>query len=133
MKNKIQTSIIIRTHNHAKLLKRLLRRIKDQNKLENYEIIVIDSYSRDDTAKLAKKSGCKVINISPEKFSHSYTFNLGAENAHGKILFYASVDIIPKNKYWAYNLIKHFKNKKVGGFLANKNQFQTSILLKNLK
>ncbi len=111
----MKTSIVIRTHNHAKLLKRLLRRIFSQKKLKDFEIVVVDSSSKDETVEIAKRYGCRIININPKNFSHAYTFNLGAEKSKGKIVLYASVDIIPKSEFWAYRLIKHFKNKKVAG------------------
>ena len=115
MKNKIETSIVIRTHNHEKLLKRILKKIKEQERFEDYEVIIIDSSSTDGTKELAFREGCEVFSIRPEKFSHAYTFNLGADKAKGEFIFYVSVDVIPKNNLWAYNLIKHFKDKKVAG------------------
>jgi rhamnosyltransferase len=118
MKNKIETSIVIRTHNHKELLKRLLKKIKIQKKFKNYEILVIDSSSTDGTAELAKEQGCKVVKINSKDFSHAYTFNLGAEKSKGKIIFYVSVDIIPKNDSWAYYIIKHFKDEKVAGVFS---------------
>ncbi len=118
MKNKMKTSIIIRTHNHGKMLERLLDKIKIQKKLKDYEIIVIDSSSIDNIKEIAKKEGCRIININPKEFSHAYTFNLGAEKAKGEIILYASVDIIPKGEFWFYNLIKHFKDKKVAGVFS---------------
>jgi glycosyltransferase involved in cell wall biosynthesis len=118
MKNKIITSIVIRTHNHEKLLERLLKKIKSQKKFKDYEIVLVDSSSKDNTLNLAKKYGCRIINIAPKDFSHAYTFNLGAKKAKGEIIFYVSVDVIPKNNLWAHNLIKHFKNKKIGGVFS---------------
>jgi len=119
MQNKdIKVSIVIRTHNHGKLLESLLRKIKTQKKLKDYEIIIIDSSSTDNIKEIAEKGGCRIINIDPTKFSHAYTFNLGAKKAKGIIILYASVDIIPKNGFWFYNLIKHFKDKKVAGVFS---------------
>jgi rhamnosyltransferase len=115
MKNKIETSIIIRTRNHKKLLKDLLKKIKQQKRVFKPEIVVVDSSSIDGTAELAKKQGCKVIKINPKSFSHSYTLNLGAENSKNEILVYVSVDIIPEDNLWLFHLVKHFKDKKVGG------------------
>jgi rhamnosyltransferase len=133
MKNKIKTSIIIRTHNHGKLLGRLLKKIKAQEKFEDYETIVIDSSSRDNTKEVAKRSGCRVISINPKDFSHAHTFNLGAERSKGEIILYASVDIIPKNKFWAYNLIKHFGDPKVAGAFSKQEPIKDFNLVEEFK
>lgn len=111
----IKISIVTKTYNHAKFLERLLEKISIQKRLKNFEIIVIDSSSKDKTKEIAEKYGCRIISIDPKKFDFSYTNNLGVEKAKGEIVIFASVDIIPKNEFWAYNLVKHFKNKKVAG------------------
>jgi len=116
MKNgNIKISIVTKTYNHAELFERLLKKIFVQRGLKNFEVITIDSSSKDNTKEIAKKYGCRIINIDPKKFSFSYTNNIGLEKARGEIVIFASVDIIPKNEFWAYNLIKHFKEKKVAG------------------
>ncbi|MCK5624613.1 glycosyltransferase family 2 protein [Candidatus Pacearchaeota archaeon] len=111
----MKTSIVIRTYNHSQLLKRLLNKISHQKRFKYFEIVVIDSSSKDGTVEIAKNYGCRVVNVNPKDFSHAYTFNLGAEKSKGDIIFYVSVDIIPKDEFWAYNIIKHFKYKKVAG------------------
>ena len=116
MKNKkIKVSIVTKTHNHAQLLKRLLDKISLQKRLKDFEILIIDSSSKDNTKKIARENDCRIVNIDPKEFSHAYTFNLGAEKAKGEIVLFASVDVIPKNDLWAFHLIKHFKDKKVAG------------------
>jgi glycosyltransferase involved in cell wall biosynthesis len=134
MKNKnIEVSIVTKTYNHAKLFERLLKRIFIQKKLKNFEVITIDSSSKDNIKEIAEKYGCRIINIDPKKFSFSYGHNLGAENAKGEIIIYASVDIIPKNEFWAYNLIKHFKDKKVAGVFGKQEPIKNFNIVEEFK
>ena len=53
-------SIIIPTLNEEKYIERCLKSLKNQS-FRNFEIIVSDSYSTDDTVKIAKKYGAKVV------------------------------------------------------------------------
>ncbi len=57
---KLKVSIIIPTYNEEKNIKRVLSDIKKINtKID--EIIIVDAYSKDDTIKVAKRYGTKVI------------------------------------------------------------------------
>ena len=115
MKNNLKSSIVIRTRNHKELLEKLLKKIKEQKKVLKPEIVIIDSSSTDGTKELALKKNCKVFQINPRDFGHSYTLNLGAENSKNEIIVYVSVDITPKDDLWLFHLIKHFENENVGG------------------
>lgn len=115
MKNNPKCSIIVRTRNHKRLLENLLKEIKKQKKISKPEIVVVDSSSTDGTREVAEKEGCKIVSLDPKDFGHSYTLNLGAKNSKNEILAYVSVDIIPKDDFWLFNLIKHFVNKKIAG------------------
>lgn len=115
MADKIKCTIVTRTHNHRDLLKQLLSKINIQKKVNISEIIVLDSMSKDGTRDLALENGCKIINIDPKNFTHSNSLNMCAKNSKEEIIIYTSVDIIPKDEYWAYHMIKHFSNKKIAG------------------
>jgi len=133
MKPKIKISVVTKTHNHGKFLERLLEKIKTQKNFNNYEIIVIDSSSKDNTLKIAKKYGCRIINIDPKDFTHAYTYNLGAKESKGEIIIFASVDIIPKSEFCFYNLIKHFKNKKVVGVFGKQEPIEKFNTIEEFK
>ncbi|MCK5149965.1 glycosyltransferase family 2 protein [Candidatus Pacearchaeota archaeon] len=53
-------SITIPTYNSEKTLGKTLESVKNQT-YKNREIIIIDSYSKDETLNIAKKHGCKII------------------------------------------------------------------------
>ena len=46
-------SIIIPTYNRSKLIERSLKSIEDQT-IKNYEIIIVDNYSTDNTSSVIK-------------------------------------------------------------------------------
>jgi len=86
-------SIIIPTLNEEKLLPRLLESIKSQD-FNNYEIIIADANSKDNTKKIALEFGCKVVLGGKTSFAR----NNGAKNAQGDYLLFLDADTkLPPN------------------------------------
>jgi glycosyltransferase involved in cell wall biosynthesis/SAM-dependent methyltransferase len=103
-------SIVIPAKNASTDFELLLPMYKEQKGLKDLEIIVVDSGSSDNTIEMAKTYGAKIIEITPEKFSHSYSRNLGAENASGRYLFFTVQDALPPSKLFLHELISVLKN-----------------------
>ena len=100
-------SIIIPTLNEEKLLPILLSSIKKQG-FKNYEIIVADAGSKDDTLKLAKKYDCKIVAGGLPAIGR----NNGAEIAKGDYLLFLDADVIlPKD--FLKIAIDEFENKNL--------------------
>ncbi len=85
----VELSIIIPTLNEEKYLPKLLDSIKKQD-YRNYEIIVSDGNSKDNTQKIAKEYGCKVV----EGGLPGKARNNGAKIAKGKYLLFLDADVI---------------------------------------
>jgi len=107
-------SIIIICKNQKKYLKRSLPIIFKQS-FSNFEVILVDSGSKDGSHKLIKKYPLRLIEIPPEKFNYAYAFNVGAKSANGDYLVRLSGDAVPKDEYWLKNLIVNFQDEKVAG------------------
>lgn len=86
-------SIVIPTLNEEKYLPYLLESIKNQNFFD-YEIIVADAGSQDNTAEIAKKFGCKIVKGGlPAKGR-----NQGTKIAQGNLFLFLDADtILPEN------------------------------------
>ncbi|MDO9085547.1 MAG: glycosyltransferase [Anaerolineaceae bacterium] len=106
-------SVIIPTKNAGNDFDFLLKMILNQKGFDEIEIIIVDSGSEDNTVQIAKNFGVKVIEILPSEFSHSYTRNLGAENALGDYLFFTVQDALPPTNTWLYELMTTLKNNDV--------------------
>lgn len=104
--NKHDISIIFRALNEEKYFEDALKACKKQ-KVGNltYEIILVDSGSTDGTLRIAKKYGCKIVNIPRSKFSFGRSLNWGCEVATGRNLVFISAHCIPKNDNWLINLV----------------------------
>ena len=94
LKNKIFFSIIIPTYNHAFFLDKALKSVAQQT-FKNYEVIVIDNFSKDNTAEIVRKYK-KYCNIEYKKI-YNYgvigkSRNFGIKNAKGNWLAFLDSD-----------------------------------------
>lgn len=105
-------SIIIRTKNEENWINSCIDAINKQ-KYKNFEIIIVDNYSIDNTLKKISKHKLKTFKI--RKFLPGKALNLGIKNSNGTIIVCLSGHCIPKDENWLWNLIKGLKNKKVAG------------------
>lgn len=88
-------SIIIPAKNEEKNIGKLLESLKKQV-YPNFEIIVVDDQSTDNTSKIAERYGVKLIRISerPTDFlGKPYACYVGYLNAEGEILVFVDADV----------------------------------------
>jgi len=107
-------SIIIRTKNEERWISACLKSIISQT-YKNYEIIIVDNESRDQTLKKAKQFKIKKICII-KNFLPGKALNLGIKNSKGKYIVCLSAHCIPTNNSWLENLVDAIQeNKKYAG------------------
>ena len=103
-------SIIIRSKNEEKWISLALKSILRQT-IKNFEIILVDNNSSDNTVKIAKSFGLrKIFNI--KNFFPGQALNRGCKNAVGKYLVFLSAHCIPSSKYWLERLVSKIDEKK---------------------
>jgi glycosyltransferase involved in cell wall biosynthesis len=101
--SEIKASVVIPTFNSAQTMGRCLASVRRNNSQYEYEIIIVDSGSTDETVELAKKYTDKVIveNTTPPRINR----NKGIANAEGDIICFTDSDcVVPKG--WVDNLVK---------------------------
>jgi len=113
--NMVKASIIILTKNAGENFKKLLDKIYVQKSGYDFEVIIIDSGSTDDTLVVASEFPARIIQIQPHEFHHSKTRNLGAREAQGEYLIYITQDACPLSDMWLETLINNFKDPNVAG------------------
>jgi glycosyltransferase involved in cell wall biosynthesis len=127
----MKVSVIIPTYNEENYIKNCILALRNQDYKGEYEIIVSDSNSKDNTVKIAKKLADKVVIC--KKRGIAIGRNFGAKVANGKILIFVDADTIAMP-----NLISEFckilKNKGVVGvtcpILPFSTEFQHHIFFK---
>lgn len=86
-------SIIIPAHNSEATISRCINAILASNFDEEFEIIVVDDGSQDNTAKIAERLGAQVIRNTSCR-GPAFTRNLGAKNAKSDIYIFIDSDVL---------------------------------------
>ena len=114
----MDVSIVIPVKNGGDKLKRCLEMIAKQDTDLQYEVICVDSGSRDGSLEVLKQFDCKVFSIPASEFGHGKTRNYGASKGDGEFVVFITQDAIPAHEKWLDNLVKPMRldAKIAGGF-----------------
>jgi glycosyltransferase involved in cell wall biosynthesis len=111
-------SVVIPAYNEEKFLAKSLESLCSQD-CKNFEIIVVDNNSTDNTSKIAEKFGARVI--IEKNQGVVFARQSGFMQAKGKIVATTDADtVVPNN--WISTIVKNFKRSKklvVYGGLCN--------------
>lgn len=107
-------SIIIPAYNEEKLIANLLNELLRFKNQFNFEVIVSDGGSIDETLSILNKFGVEIVhNLSDKRQTIGEGRNLGAERAKGKVLAFINADTMPKDTLVFLNKINDFANSKI--------------------
>ena len=106
-------SIIIPTKNEEVNISRCLEAVFRQSVDFRFEVLVIDSGSRDRTVELARKHPVRLLEIAAAEFHHARTRNLGGANSVGKYLVFLSSDAFPADNRWLGTLLRNFDEPSI--------------------
>lgn len=101
-------SIVMLTKNAEPYLEEILRAINNQQCEFSYELLLIDSGSKDMTLEIAREFPVRLISIPPETFKHGETRNLGMRESNQDCQFavYLTQDATPFNDKWLQHLVQ---------------------------
>jgi rhamnosyltransferase len=105
-------SVVIPTLNAAPYLAGLLDGIFSQQPLAPAEVVLVDSLSTDDTARIAAADP-RVRLVPIADFSHGRARNVGAREAKGEIVVLLTQDAVPADRTWLANLLAPFDDAQV--------------------
>lgn len=100
-----QVSIVIRTKNEARFIGATLKRIFEQATTLNYELIIVDSGSTDDTLAIVHQYPVRLFKIAPTEFTYGYALNYGARLAKSDYIVNLSAHCVPVDSYWLDRLV----------------------------
>jgi glycosyltransferase involved in cell wall biosynthesis len=107
-----QCSIVIRAYNEEKHIGRLLTGVVQQT-LDDFEIVLVDSGSTDETVAVASQYPVRLVTISPEEFTFGRALNLGIEAAQGEFIVITSAHCYPMYPDWLEQLLAPFRDLNV--------------------
>jgi rhamnosyltransferase len=111
----MKVSIIVRTHNEEKTIKKVFEALKNQT-YTDFETILVDNSSTDKTLEIARKYKIdKFISIPKGEFSHPKSLNDAIKIASGDLIVITNGHSVPMSNTWLEDGIKNFQDKKVAG------------------
>jgi len=127
-------TIIIPTYNALDYLPSLLTRLESQT-FDDYELIVVDSSSQDNTTQIARSHQAKVITIPKQEFDHGDTRTLAAKQAKGDTILYLTQDALPYDEYAVENIVKPFAtDEKIAAVFGRQLPYpQASVFAEHLR
>ncbi len=106
-------SIIIPTKNEEANIGRCLGAVYRQSVDFPFEVVVIDSGSRDRTTEIVRKYPARLVEIASGEFHHARTRNLGGTVSSGTYLVFLSGDAFPADKGWLSALLRNFDDADI--------------------
>lgn len=107
-----RVSVVIRAYNESKAIQRLFVGLRAQNQ-QDFEVIVVDSGSTDETVEIAKFHGARVVHLNKDDFSFGRSLNIGCREARGEILLFASAHVYPAHTDWISSIVEPFSDNRV--------------------
>ena len=98
-------SVLLLTHNGADTLPGVLAAIKAQNVSFPYELVAVDSGSRDGTTDLLRTRVDRLVDIPEADFDHGTTRNLGIEACRAPFVVLLVQDAEPESPAWLSRLV----------------------------
>jgi len=91
-------SVLIRNLNEGAALNICLKALKRQKVSFQYEIVIVDNESTDDSVAVAEAYGCKVVTLKRAAFSYGRAINFGFENCAGEYVLLLSSHVYLLNE-----------------------------------
>lgn len=108
-----EVSIIVPAYNKFELTYHCIASIALSFNHTSYEVILADDCSTDETAKAEEIIGNLVISRNEENLRFLRSCNAATEHAKGEYIIFLNNDT-ETTSYWIDELVKHFKDNKVG-------------------
>jgi glycosyltransferase involved in cell wall biosynthesis len=107
-------SIVIRTKNEEAWIGRCLAAVALQD-AGDLEVLVVDNASTDDTPRIVRQHGGRLVHISDRAFGYGRAINLGVRHASGDLVAILSGHCIPAHDRWLSSMAAHFDDPGVAG------------------
>jgi len=100
-----RVSVGILTRNAGKLFGRVIDALSKQQTDWPFEVVVLDSASKDGTDQYAESRGCRVIAYRPTKFRFGTARDTLFDNCRGEVIVTISQDVVPGDDRWLTKMV----------------------------
>ncbi len=120
----MKISIIIATKNEEQNIERLLTSLKKQT-FKDFEIIIVDNFSKDKTLKIAQKYTKNTFKSGPERSAQR---NFGLKKSNGSYILFLDADMEPEESVLKECFDILDKDKKTKGVIIEEKSVGKSFL-----
>lgn len=107
----IDVSVVIPVKNGERYLSPALKAVFSQKTDFRFEVIIVDSGSKDDTLDIVKNyPAYRVFKIKKEDFNHGLTRNFGISKAIGRYVILMTQDAVPCDNHWMERLVNNLEH-----------------------
>jgi glycosyltransferase involved in cell wall biosynthesis len=107
-----RVSVVVRSFSEERFIRRLFLGLKQQT-FKDFEVVLVDSGSTDNTVAIAESFAARIVHIARSEFSFGRSLNRGCAAAKGEILVFVSAHVYPTQIDWLENLIRPFADPAV--------------------
>jgi rhamnosyltransferase len=107
--------VVIPTWNGGQLFRECLEAVKGQDLKGGFELVIIDSESKDGTAELGRRHADVFIQIKRDEFNHGDARNRAIAKTRGQFVALLVQDATPADSSWLSALVENFADEKVAG------------------
>jgi glycosyltransferase involved in cell wall biosynthesis len=111
----MQLSVHIRNLNEEKSLEQTLIALERQQTSFEYEVVVIDNESDDDSVEIAWSKGCQVFTLPRSEFTYGRALNFGISKCAGEIIVILSAHVVLLNELFLQKIPSCFEDVYVAG------------------
>lgn len=106
----MKATVVVLTFNAKPWIRDLLTSVEKQKAPWDFEILVIDSGSRDGTLEVVGSfPRVKLHQIPNSEFGHGKTRNLAAKMAKGEFVIFLTHDAVPAHEHWLEEMVRPFE------------------------
>lgn len=104
----MKASVIIRTKNSQDIILQTLKALYSQT-FKDFELVIVDSGSKDKTLSLIEKYNHKLIKVAPEDYHPGVVLNNAIKTCNSEIIVFLNSDTVMLTKNCLENLINHLE------------------------
>jgi rhamnosyltransferase len=113
-----RVSVVVPTWNGGPRFLQLLRALAVQDIEGGFELVVIDSGSRDGTVEAAQTAGANVLHVPQSEFNHGRTRNVAIAESFGELVALLTQDAVPLDATYLTRLAAAFDETDADGVYA---------------
>jgi GT2 family glycosyltransferase len=126
-------SIIIVTYNSAGHIENCIRSIMKNIDIDDYETIVVDNCSSDDTVNIVKKYSDVIVIINSKNYGFATANNKGFKIARGEYVVVLNPDVNFTKETNVIKMIEYFKETHDAGIIAPKLYYRNGDVQENAR